>query len=99
MSVEFGECMGCGETICDVDLTACDCGKQFCAPPDGTKCGGIVEDEDAGTTTCKFCRNESITDNDLLHYCLAAMNLTYKEAQKLALAGKKMAAKAKKDGG
>lgn len=80
MSVDFYPCAECEECFADCgDFFRCDCGEHFCS----TECGGYhseeIEKEDGMTEviTCKMCRKESATSNQLLQFLMDKYSLTY----------------------
>jgi hypothetical protein len=86
MSNSWYKCQGCNNTCSDYDCFWCDCGSIFC----DVNCGDIerneVEDQ-AGEEelTCKFCRLEDATDEDLLDFALEQLNKTKEELKEMFL--------------
>lgn len=87
MGVDFYTCANCGYNFPDCgDYFSCECGEHFCS----VKCGGkqVTEppddDDDEENweeiTTCTLCRMESVTDEDMVHFLLERLSLTYEQA-------------------
>lgn len=88
MGIDFYACKNCGETFPDCgDYENCECGVNWCsrecADADGLK------EEPQGfkpkwssyeqETSCKFCREEDFSDEELLSYCLKELKLSRDE--------------------
>jgi hypothetical protein len=80
MGVDFFQCDGCGETICDCgSYERCEgeCGRRWCE----RKCADMDgADEDY---VCKYCREEDVEDGVLLKFLLKHYKLTEKKAKKM----------------
>jgi len=91
MGISFYTCANCQRNFPDCgDYFNCfTCGEHFC----NTKCADMqveenLEDPDGEEdyeeiTTCKMCRKESATDNQLLNFLLGHFKLTYEQAMEL----------------
>jgi hypothetical protein len=81
MGVDFYTCAHCGYNFPDCgDFFGCECGEHFC----DSKCGDRkVDEENEDISTCRLCRKDSATDNNLLHALLAHFNITYDQAMEI----------------
>ena len=83
MSVDFYPCDNCGEVFCDCgEYVKCeDCGKHWCCTECADEDGFKIEqdDEESYRTSCKYCRGEEFTDEELLDYALKLLDLNREE--------------------
>lgn len=88
MGVDFYTCENCERTFpdCGPYFSCTGCYSRFCSDKCGVK--QIVQEEgeeDDGNyleevTSCIFCRKESVTDHDMVHFLLKKAGLTYDQA-------------------
>ena len=74
MGVDFYSCAYCDKIFANCSYYfKCECGKKFCS----NECAKLInesEDEDIDEFTCRICRNECISDFDLLNFYLDREN-------------------------
>lgn len=86
MSISWYKCQGCNNTCSDYDCFWCDCGATFC----NEDCADaerreIYDEEGVEELTCKLCRLEDATDEDLLEFALEQLNKTREELKEMFL--------------
>lgn len=75
MSVDWYNCANCNVSFNDCGhFFGCDCGEMFCCAECGDKKGDCGDDVDPAT--CKICRGEVVTDEQLLEYLIEKSGLT-----------------------
>lgn len=79
MGIEFIDCMHCGKTFTDSgEGIHCSCGHSWCEEGwKGDKCA-IDDGYNEETETCKYCRKEAATDDELFAFLLKDLNVTRK---------------------
>jgi hypothetical protein len=83
VSVEYLVCDECGSTFCDCGEYYCceNCGRQFCC-----ECGEDAslewDEQDGCFSSCKYCRNEAVDNNDMLRYLLNKYQTTREDVEK-----------------
>lgn len=90
MVIDYKVCDICKQGFPDCcEFYWCDCGKLFCCKGCAID-GGFdsIDDYDCDDTTCKYCRNESVEDEELLKFALEKLKLTKFELEKLCLKNK-----------
>lgn len=88
MGVDYYSCHECGDTFPDCGYYfSCDCGEHYCSDECGEKDCEESEDEgnDQEVVTCKYCRNEAVTTDDILQFLLKKYNISFAEAFKQCL--------------
>ena len=90
MSVDFFDCVICGESVCECgNFTCCqNCENKFCTncypdPPeweDGEDFGKYLK---RCMKVCPICSEDIILDEDLVKFLLKKLKLTRKQAEKL----------------
>ena len=80
MGVDFYPCKECGESVCDAgEYGYCESCGFFCPPyGDNPGCGDLKKEN--GIATCKFCRGEAATNDELLPFVLYQNNITHDKA-------------------
>lgn len=88
MGVDYYTCQNCQRNFpdCGYYFTCTGCENSFCS----NKCGGKqVEEESADglsyndLTSCVLCREEVITDADLLAFILEHFKITHQQAMEM----------------
>ena len=82
MGVEYLVCDECGCTFCDCgEYHYCEnCNKVYCV--DCEEDAGLEFDEDGCTVSCKYCRNEAVSEDDMLYYLLDKLQITKENLEK-----------------
>jgi len=102
MGIDYYPCKNCDETFSDCGYyVGCNynCGRLWCsdecAEADDLQQAKVPDGEDEREyCTCRYCRKEAVTDEDLLLFMLNRQKLTRGEAVKLwKSASKKKSAK------
>lgn len=79
MGIDYLSCNYCGDGFPDViDYVSCDCGNSWCSEECAKK-DGYKYNKRTGDTSCKYCRKEDFTDDELLKYALKLLGKTRKE--------------------
>ncbi len=96
MGVEYLVCDECGETFCDCgEWYYCEnCGKCFCRhciEDAGLKWED--EEDECVVTSCKYCRNEAVSEDDMLYYLLNKLQITKENLEKEIIEKRKKEAK------
>lgn len=87
MGIDYYTCFGCERAFPDVIAyhNCEECGNIYCS----TKCAkpelieSVEDDSDEERTSCVYCRDEIITDTDILSAVLQHFNISKEEALEL----------------
>ena len=87
MGVDYYSCHECGDTFPDCgNYYPCDCGFSYCCEECADKETTEPEnDDDEGINTCKYCRNEAVTTDDILNFLCKKYQITITEARRQCL--------------
>jgi hypothetical protein len=89
MGVDYYSCHGCGDTFPDCgEYFSCDgCGNHYCSEECGERQidDGDDEGDDTPESTCKYCRNEAVTTDDILAFLCKKYKISIAEATKQCL--------------